>query len=234
MRGRSAAAGHDRLRNPSGWHRFLGAVSSWAGVCSTWLGVAALVLCVVPGLGPILGAASLALALAQLTADTALAAEGDAGWGSVGIDLLGTLPMGRAARLGGVLARGRAVEQAGRFAAGTTWPVRGAGRGLRLLGATSVRFERCRGLHGLAQVAATRPGHELRAGLGHLTLAVRSAGRSRTLHEFVQSPGGLLDEVTRARDQGPGAVLWLSGGHAADLVQSTVGVPYTPQQRPAW
>ena len=142
--------------------------------------------------------------------------------------------MGRAARLGGVLARGRAIEQAGRFAGGTTWPVRRAGRGLQRLGATSVRFERSRGLHGLAQVAATRPGHPLRAGLEHLTTAVRSAGPARSLHEFVRSPGGLLDEATRARDLGPGAVLWLSGGHAVDVVQSTVGVPYTPQQRSAW
>ena len=228
------AAGHDRLRNPSGWHRLLGAVSSWAGVCSAWLGVAALVLCVVPGLGPILGAASLALALMQLAADTSLAAGGDAGWGSVGVDLIGVVPVGRAARLGAVMAHGRAVGQAGEPSRRRD-PRGPVGRtGLQRLGATPVRFERSRGLHGLAEVAATRPGHELSSAAGHLADALRSGTAARSLGELVRSPGGLLDEIARAGRQGPGAVVWLTGGHAADVAQATVGVPFSPQPSEAW
>jgi hypothetical protein len=224
-----AAAGHDRLRNPSGWHRFLGAVSAWAGVCSTWLGVAALVLCFVPGVGPLLGAASLALALVQLGADATLAASGAAGWGSVGIDLLGVVPLGRAARLGAALSRGRAIEQAERLAAVRRRGPAMAGRALQRLTASPLHFERSRGLHGLAQLATIRPGRELSAAANHLAVAVRSVSATRSLTDLLRSPGGLLDEIARVRSEGPGALLWLSGGHAADVAQATVGAPFTPE-----
>jgi hypothetical protein len=224
-----AAAGHDRLRNPSGWHRFLGAVSAWAGVCSAWLGVAALVLCFVPGLGPLLGAASLALALVQLGADATLAAGGGGGWGSVGTDLLGVVPLGRAARLGAVLSRDRAIEQAARYVAVRRRGPALAGRALRRLATTPLHFERSRGLHGVAQLVSARPGRELTAAADHLAVAVRSASATRSLGDFLRSPGGLLDEIARTSSEGPGALLWLSGGHTVDAVQATVGVPFTPQ-----
>jgi uncharacterized protein YukE len=224
-----AAAGHDRLRNPSGWHRFLGAVSAWAGVCSTWLGVAALVLCFVPGVGPLLGAASLALALVQLGADVTLAAGSDAGWGSAGLDLLGVVPLGRAARLGATLSRGRAIEQAAGLAAVRRRGPALAGRALQRLAATPLHFERSRGLHGVAQLVRARPGREVAAAANHLAVAVRSAAATRSLSDLLRSPGGLLDEIARASSEGPGGLLWLSGGHTIDAVQATAGVPFTPQ-----
>ena len=63
------AAGHDRLTDPSRWHRMLDAVSRWAGRLSMALGVAAFLLCWVPVVGEILGAATLAASAIQLLAD---------------------------------------------------------------------------------------------------------------------------------------------------------------------
>ena len=65
------AAGDDRLRNPHGWRRVLRAVSALAGRVSTWLGVAAVLLCPVPGLGEVLGAVALTAGGVALLADLA-------------------------------------------------------------------------------------------------------------------------------------------------------------------
>jgi hypothetical protein len=190
--------------------------------------VAALALCVVPGLGPLLGAASLALALVQLAADTTRALADGGSWGAVGVDVLGVLPLGRAARLGAAMSRAGAVERAAAHAAIPRLGSAAAGRGLQRLAASPVRFERSRGLHGLAQVAATRPGRDVAANATHLVEAVRSSRAVRSLPALLRSPGGLLHEIAQVRREGAGAVLWLSGGHAAEVAQATVGVPFAP------
>jgi uncharacterized protein YukE len=98
-------AGDDQLRNPHGWHRLLLAVSNIAGQVSTWLGVAAVALCWVPGLGEALGAVALSAAGVTLLADLLLTAYGDRGWRSVGLDAVGVLPAGRALRFASTLPR---------------------------------------------------------------------------------------------------------------------------------
>ena len=73
--------GHDRLRNPQ---RLAPAPErrsrGWPVGLSTWLGVAAVVLCWVPGLGEALGAAALGLGTVELLADLALTAYGETVW----------------------------------------------------------------------------------------------------------------------------------------------------------
>jgi hypothetical protein len=218
-----AAAGHDRLRDPSGWQRFLGAVSSWAGTSSAWLGVAALVLCWVPGLGELLGAVSLGLALLGTGADAALAVSGRPAWSGLGIDLLGVLPLGKAARLGAVMSHERAVAQAARQAGRRTRGAAAVGRGLQRL-APAQWFERSRGLHGLVSLPEHRPGGGLRIAGQQLGAAVRSGVPARSLPTFLRSPGGLMDEIAQARRQGPGGPVWLAGGHGLQSMQVSLGV----------
>jgi hypothetical protein len=126
------------------------------------------------------------------------------------------------------MTRARAVEQAAGHAAVPRLGAGLAGRALERLATDPVRYERSRGLHGLAQVATTRPGREVAASVTHLAAAVRGLGATRSLPDLLRSPGGLLDEIALARRQGPAAVVWLSGGHATDVAQATVGVPFTP------
>ena len=110
------AAGDDRLRDPHGWHQVLRTVAAVAGGVSTWLGVAAVVLCPVPGLGQLLGAVVLTAAGLTLLADLALTAYGDKGWSAIALDVTGVLPAGRALRIAAMLPReatqARAVTRA--------------------------------------------------------------------------------------------------------------------------
>ncbi len=198
-------------------------MSSWAGASSAWLGVAALALCWVPGLGELLGAVSLGLALAASAADGLLAVSGDPSWSGLGFDLLGILPLGRAARLGAVMSHEAALEQAARHAGR---PIRGAaamGRGLQRL-TMADRFERSRGLHGLAALPEHRPGGGVRISAQQLRGALRAGVPTRSLPELLRSPGGLLDEIAVARRQGPGGPIWLAGGHGLQSMQVSLGV----------
>lgn len=109
-------AADDGLRDPHGWRRLLRAVSAAAGAVSSRLGVAAVLLCWVPGLGEVLGALALSAAALTLLSDGALAAGGDRDWRRVALDGVGVLPVGRALRMGALLPReavqARAVARA--------------------------------------------------------------------------------------------------------------------------
>jgi uncharacterized protein YukE len=224
-----AQAGHDALRNPSRWHRMLGTVSSWAGNLSSALGVAALLLCWVPGLGETLGALSLGLALVKLGADLGLAATGDRGWPTLLGDTLAVLPVGKAARLGSAMSRETALARAADRAAGTRrWQVR-QGQVLHAL-AGPLRFERSRGVHGLAAVRDTSLAHETRSGWAQFRVAVQVGVGSRSAGSFLRSPGGLLDEIAWARGSGPSGATWLAGSYAIDAGNVSSG--WLSQHRP--
>ena len=176
-----------------------------------------------PGLGELLGSGSLALALTAAAADGLLAVSGDPSWSGLGIDLLGILPLDRAARLGAVMSHAAALEQAARHAGRPIRGVAAMGRGLQRLGPAD-RFERSRGLHGLAALPEHRPGGGVRVAALQLGGAVRAGLPPRSLPEFLRSPGGLLDEIAVARRQGPGGPIWLAGGHGLQSMQVSLGL----------
>jgi hypothetical protein len=217
-----AQAGHDRLQNPSRWHRLLGRISAWAGTLSTGLGMVALVLCWVPGLGEALGAASLSLAAVKLAADALLVAAGDRAAATLVGDTLAVLPMGKAARLGAVMSRESALAAAAERTASSR-PWRAAhGRALEAL-ASPLRFERSRGLHGLAAVRSAGLADEARQGWSQLVASVQTSIGTRSMQHFLRSPGGLLDDLAWARAAGPRGAAWLWGGVGIDTVAASNG-----------
>jgi uncharacterized protein YukE len=221
------AAGRDRLRNPGVWHRLLGGVSSWAGQMSTWLGVAAVILCWVPGLGEALGGLSLGLGAIGLLADLALTSYGDQSWTADAADAIGVVPFGKAAKLGAFMSREAAVANAVERVA-TARPLRAVhGKGL-LKVSTPQRFERTRGLHGLASLTPVRPISETQEATRQFAQSVQVGVGLRSLADFLRSPGGLLDDIARARLQQRGGTLWLAGSHGADSAQAGAGVLTSP------
>ncbi len=132
-------AGDDQLRNPHGWHRVLLAVSNIAGQVSTWLGVAAVALCWVPGLGQAVGAVALSAAGVTLLADLLLTAYGDRGWRPVALDGVGVLPGGRALRFASTLPREATEARAVVRAALEVHPTAEAREGVRDLRAAMSR-----------------------------------------------------------------------------------------------
>ena len=191
-----AAAADDRLRNPHGWRRVLSAASRAAGLLSTWLGVAALVLCWVPGLGQVLGAAALTAGALALVADLALVGTDERTSTDLLNDVVGIVPAGRVARFGALLRPGAPLLAA---------LARGAIDG--------------------------RPTLAARAGVAELAVAVRSGRRARSWPAFLRSPGGIVDEIARARRLTRGGQVVVAGGHAFDLGQAAYGVSI--QVRPA-
>lgn len=179
------AAGDDQLRDPHGWRHVLQTISAAAGTVSTWLGVAAVLLCPVPGVGQLLGAVALTAAALTLLSDLALAAYGDKGWSAIGVDLTGVLPAGRALRIASTLPH--EVTQARAVA-------RAAAR-VDLVG-------------------------DLQAGARDLG----AASRVRTWPDLLRSPGGLLDDLARARELRRGGAAVVLGGHALDAGQAGLGV----------
>jgi hypothetical protein len=132
-------AGDDQLRNPHGWRRVLLAVSKIAGQVSTWLGVAAVALCWVPGLGQALGAVALSAAGVTLLADLLLTAYGDRGWRSIALDGVGVLPGGRTLRFASTLPREATQGRAAIRAAVEIHPTAEAREGVRDLRAAMSR-----------------------------------------------------------------------------------------------
>ncbi len=218
-----AGASHDRLRNPSGWHRLLSSVSRLAGGLSAQLGVAAVVLCWVPGLGEILGAAALGLGTVSLLADLTLTAYGETSGRHLLLDAVGVLPLGRAARLGALMSREAAVARAVRGVGANRLGSVLWGRALRAM-ARPARFEGARGLHGLAAAGPVGVARDTAVASRDLAAAVQVGAGLRSLPDFLRSPGGLLDDIARARAQGAGGVAWLMGSHVADVVQAGVGL----------
>jgi uncharacterized protein YukE len=112
------AAADDRLRNPHGWHRVLQVVSRIAGHLSTWLGVAAVLLVPLPGLGEVVGALALTAGLVALASDLALSRYGDTGWPDLLGDVVGVVPAGRMMRAAAMVPAGagmlRVAARAGR------------------------------------------------------------------------------------------------------------------------
>ena len=75
------------------------------------------------------------------------------------------------------------------------------------------------------------PPQAVRAGLGELAVAARAGRRARSWPAFLRSPGGIVDEIARARRVGRGGQVVVAGGHALDLAQAGYGVGR--QLRPA-
>jgi hypothetical protein len=178
-------AGDDQLRNPHGWHHLLLAVSNIAGQVSTWLGVAAIVLCPVPGLGQAVGAVALGAAGVTLLADLLLTTYGDRGWRSIALDGEGLLPGGRSLRFASTLPREATQARA-------------------VLGA-ALRM---------------RPAAEAREGVRDLRAAMSRA----SWPAFLRSPGGLLDDIARARELRRGGAAIVLGSHALDAAAAGAGV----------
>jgi hypothetical protein len=131
------AAGDDPLRDPHGWHRVLSVVSRVAGDVAGWLGVAAVVLCWVPGLGQALAAVALGAGAVGLLADLALAGYGDKGWGDLAADTLGLVPAGKSVRFAAALPREAVQLRAVARAALHVRPVAEVGQGSRQLAAAA-------------------------------------------------------------------------------------------------
>jgi hypothetical protein len=131
------AAGDDPLRDPHGWHRVLSVVSRVAGDVAGWLGVAAVVLCWVPGVGPALAAVALGAGAIGLLADLALAGYGDKGWRDLGADALGLVPAGKSVRFAAALPREAVQFRAVARAALHAHPVAEVGQGSRQLAAAA-------------------------------------------------------------------------------------------------
>jgi uncharacterized protein YukE len=130
-------AGDDPLRDPHGWHRVLSVVSRVAGDVAGWLGVAAVVLCWVPGLGQALAAVALGAGTIGLLADLALAGYGDKGWRDLGLDALGLVPAGKSVRFAAALPREAVQLRAVARAALHVRPVTEVGQGSRRLAAAA-------------------------------------------------------------------------------------------------
>lgn len=197
-----AAAGHDRLRNASPWRRLLRSVSRIAGLVSTGLGVAAFVLCPIPGVGQIVGAAALAAGLIALASDGLLVEAGDKGVGTLASDALGVLPAGRMLRTAAMLPRGLA---------GSADVARSAAR----VAAPRVARDLAEGVRELTAAAQVLRAPYARAGIGGK--AVWSA--------FANSPGGFAHEVARAEAvHGPRGLTLVTGSYAVDIAHNQVAL----------
>lgn len=202
------AAADDRLRNPHGWHRILEVVSRVAGQLSTWLGVAAVCLAIVPGVGEMVGALALTAGVVALASDLALTRYGEAGWPAVLGDVVGVIPAGR-------MMRGAIAVPAG------VTTVRALTRAGRPQVVRDV-------VHGVAAVREARGA----------AAAARPGGSAAAWRAFLHSPGGVLHEVLSVeRTHGRRGLDLLMGSYNVDLAHASIGVgqqltPGRPRRRP--
>jgi hypothetical protein len=197
-----AAAGHDRLRNASSWRRLLRSVSRIAGLVSTSLGVAAFVLCPIPGVGQVVGAAALAAGLVALASDGLLVEAGDKGVGTLAVDAFGVLPAGRMLRTAAMVPRG--------LAGGA-----GAARSAAQVAAPHVARDLTEGVRELTAAAQILRAPYARAGIGGK--AAWSA--------FANSPGGFAHEVARAEAvHGTSGLTLVTGTYAVDIAHNEIAL----------
>lgn len=195
-----AAAGHDRLRNASTWRRLLRSVSRIAGLVSTGLGVAAFVLCPIPGVGQIVGAAALAAGLVALASDGLLVEAGDKGVGTLASDVFGVLPAGRTLRTAAMVPRG--------LGGGA-----GVARSAARVASPRVARDLAEGVRDLTAAAQILRAPYARAAIGERAL----------WSAFANSPGGFAHEVARAEAvHGTRGLTLVTGTYAVDLAHSEV------------